>query len=114
MRTIFVLLSLVLSSAVICAGNYKKEKNVLVLTDKNFATALEEFPKLFVKFYAPWCPHCKTLAPKWSKLAEEQAALEDGVVFAKLNAEKNPDTSNDHNVSVELQIFISNKKSLIS
>lgn len=98
MQKSLVLLVLLVSSAVFCAETYKKEKGVLILTDKNFAAAIEEFPKLFVKFYAPWCPHCKTLAPKWAKLAEEQAKLEDGVVFAKLNAEKNPDTSNDHNV----------------
>lgn len=90
---------LAISSIVSTAGTYKKKNGVLILTDKNINQAMTEFPNLFVKFYAPWCPHCKKIAPKWEKLAKEYAKQENGVVFAKMNAEKNPDTANQHEVS---------------
>ncbi|KAL0949845.1 hypothetical protein HGRIS_009879 [Hohenbuehelia grisea] len=41
---------------------------VIELNNQNFETITNEGPT-FVKFFAPWCGHCKRLAPTWKQLA---------------------------------------------
>jgi protein disulfide-isomerase-like protein len=72
---------------------------VTVLTDKNFdSIVLDTTKDVFVEFYAPWCGHCKRLAPDYDKFAESFAGEED-VVIAKLDADKYGSFSSKYGVS---------------
>jgi protein disulfide-isomerase A1 len=59
---------------------------VQVLTNDNFDQILSSNEFLFVEFYAPWCGHCKKLAPDWEKLATQLKDSGSPAVVAKIDA----------------------------
>jgi protein disulfide-isomerase A1 len=62
---------------------------VKVLVGKNFAdVAYDKTKDVLVEFYAPWCGHCKKLAPIYEELAAKFADRED-LVVAKMDSTAN-------------------------
>jgi len=51
----------------------------LHLTPDNF-DELTAGKTVFLKMYAPWCGHCKTMAPHWEKLQGEFADSKDALI----------------------------------
>ncbi|CAM9164583.1 unnamed protein product [Chrysoparadoxa australica] len=56
------------------SGSKRKGKAVVELTEADFdKQVLQSEEPWFVEFYAPWCGHCKNLAPEYEKAAKELA-----------------------------------------
>jgi protein disulfide-isomerase A1 len=78
-----------------------QEGPVAVVVAKNYdEIVLDDTKDVLIEFYAPWCGHCKSLAPKYEELGALYAKSEfkDQVVIAKVDA-----TAND--VPDEIQGF---------
>ncbi|PYI15587.1 putative disulfide isomerase [Aspergillus japonicus CBS 114.51] len=68
------------------AAAAKEPSAVVMLTDESFAKVVGGEKDVLVAFTAPWCGHCKSLAPTWETLAHD-FAREANVVIAKVDAE---------------------------
>ena len=72
--------------------------DVLHLNELEFEQHLDKSTNLLVEFYAPWCGHCKTLAPEW-KIAGETFTESDDIKIIAIDATQAPKLSDDYAVS---------------
>lgn len=63
------------------------DKAVKVVVGKSFNdVVMDETKDVLVKFYAPWCGHCKKMAPDYEKAAELIREKNPNIVIADFDA----------------------------
>jgi len=87
--------TLVALFVLVCAFFSSVTADVLHLNELEFGQHLDGSTNLLVEFYAPWCGHCKSLAPEW-KIAGETFTENDDIKIIAIDATQAPKLSNDY------------------
>eukprot|EP00177_Eucheuma_denticulatum_P001442 GFKZ01002599.1.p1 GENE.GFKZ01002599.1~~GFKZ01002599.1.p1 ORF type:complete len:543 (-),score=145.51 GFKZ01002599.1:1117-2721(-) len=90
-RTLVSTLALTLTLCLVTADS----SDVVTLTDTNFDAVIAKEKLVFVKFFAPWCGHCQSMAADFEKSA---AALKGVAVLADVDATKEEELAKKFNI----------------
>ena len=72
-------------------------ENVVKLTPTNFDEMVGGDKPALVEFFAPWCGHCKKLAPVYEELATNFA--KENVLIASVDADEHKDLGSKYGVT---------------
>uniref|UniRef100_A0A8C4RIS1 Protein disulfide-isomerase A4 n=1 Tax=Erpetoichthys calabaricus TaxID=27687 RepID=A0A8C4RIS1_ERPCA len=71
----------------------------MVLSKDNFDEVVNDADIILVEFYAPWCGHCKRLAPEYEKAAQELNNRIPPIPLAKVDATAETEIANRFSVT---------------
>jgi len=88
---------------------------VTVLDKKNFYKTIGKDKHVLVKFFAPWCGHCKKLAPVYEELAAAYEKESDKIIIAELNADEEKDIARKYDIKgfPTIKLFTANTETPI-
>jgi protein disulfide-isomerase-like protein len=89
---------------------YADQSPVVRLTDDNFRRlVLDSSETWLVEFYAPWCGHCRSLAPNWEKAARRLNGL---VRVGAVDCEQNRALAQEYNIQAfpTIKLFTGRKR----
>ncbi|XP_019182285.1 PREDICTED: protein disulfide-isomerase-like [Ipomoea nil] len=77
-----------------------EKEYVVTLERSNFSDFISKHKFIVVEFYAPWCGHCKKLAPEYEKAAKILNENDPPVILAKVDAneEKNKPLAKEYEI----------------
>ncbi|KAL4370257.1 hypothetical protein S83_018368 [Arachis hypogaea] len=80
-------------------SSFAEEDDAFVLTQDNFENEVGHDRGVLIKFYAPWCGHCKKLVPEYEKLAATFKKSKS-VLIAKVDCDADKSICSKYGVSV--------------
>jgi protein disulfide-isomerase A1 len=88
----------------------KQDGPVTIVVAHNYKDiVLDDTKDVLIEFYAPWCGHCKALAPNYDILGKLYDAHKDQVVIAKVDATAN-DVPDDIQGFPTIKMYAAGKK----